>query len=236
MRQIEVSTIIPLRIAFHGDYSNGLTDGLISQLSRLICKISLPKENPITVKIRDITIEEAAKRLVGRFKYHYTANLRFIELKTVIAFNPDNWKEKENDSLKDMLGYFYCDVSFKVQGLISRLVIASNIAWPGSINPMNGIIFFDGRFYDTSYSELYSRLDLMCADESAWSKVKLLRLEKVWKWINHCPDFEKGFSSSPLGRALAAFTYFFSSVHHIQDSPLNYLWPIVGLEAIYESN
>lgn len=117
---------------------------------------------------------------------------------------------------------------------IFEVVMASNLARPGVLAPEGGAVFFDGTKYE-NIPHWTNPID-SAYDETKhinWPELSELPFRKVWTWLLNVPNFRKGFASSDLGRALAAFSYLFGDSIDSEYPFGHGLWAILGLEALY---
>jgi len=226
---------IPVRLPFPREEIDWLTNGSIRQL----LKLSGVRLNPN--RSFPISITRASKVELMHLKMHFPKD-RFrpfilLRLSGDIPFLEADWKTDSADDSPALYRNFFDSILSGEFGYLShQLVLAANIARPGSIHTETGAMFFDGQF-DRSIPGLKSSLELLFSFRSkpVWPRIEMLKLEKVWKWLCESGDFHSGFGSTPLGRALAAFSYMFCH-DYSRESPLDNLHTIIALEAIYGSN
>ncbi len=115
---------------------------------------------------------------------------------------------------------------------IYDLVVATNIAKPGTLGVSQGIIVQDG--YKTKTEKMVShslREALILATAIGWPTLQELEIAKVWRWLADQQDFLDGYGENPLSRALGALTYLFDEKFDLDPALL--LWALVGVEALY---
>lgn len=114
---------------------------------------------------------------------------------------------------------------------LSDLLLAACIARPGSFDTLQVGTGKTRERFNADY--LRFCLEPECrklADEYGWPPISDLSVRKVYKWLRGIEGFECAFGRGPLGRAVAAFSYIASAKHQVAGS---FLWPLVGLEALY---
>jgi len=116
---------------------------------------------------------------------------------------------------------------------VNDLIIASNIANPGILRTESGFIYIDEMKYKV-IPEINNFLYEAITDikHIGWPKLYNLEMFRVWEWLRAIPSYFDGIGKHPIGRALAAFSYLFSSLNTTE--PFSFaLWAILGLEALY---
>jgi hypothetical protein len=237
MLMVAAKAYVPIRLPFPREGIDWLTNGAIRQILNLSGKIQLSKERPIPVKIRKLSKREARQILASRYNFEHFRKSIFFEFSAKIEFREADWKlEPPHDTPEDKKGIFESIIESEFSFLTHQLVIAANIARPGSIHTLPGYMFYDDKFYN-QFDGLKSSLEMLFSfkPETEQPKLKLLRIANVWKWLSKLNDFNSGFGVTPLGRGLAAFSYIFTSEFG-DESPLDDLWAIVAPESLYESN
>lgn len=141
----------------------------------------------------------------------------------------DKCKMSKTEQIK-LLQENFADILIKG---IHDLIIASNIARPGVLCTQEGIISINNKKFK-SVPEISN--DIYIAIESTkhigWPSIYELEFLFTWNWLQSVPSYWEGVGAQPIGRALSAFSYLFSS--HPNDDPFyEILWSIVGLEALY---
>jgi hypothetical protein len=69
------------------------------------------------------------------------------------------------------------------------------------------------------------------AKQMGWPHLDTLEIQTVWRWAAKHHRTLEAFDRTSLGRALCAFSRLFE--HKTADEPLQLLWALVGLEALY---
>jgi len=123
-----------------------------------------------------------------------------------------------------------------VEALDERLfevALAANLARPSGLHydaPMlfvNDVFLKYGRGVATSFSDAMTK-----ASELKWPRFKKLKIKAVLDWFDQIPGFSDRRSETPLGRALAAYSYLMRSDFG-NEGPLALVWALLGLEALY---
>ncbi len=212
---VSAEAYVPFRLPFPREGIDWLTDGSIRQILNLSGKINLSRDRPIPIKIRKLSRREARQIIGSRYNFDHFRKSKFLEFSGEVEFREADWKlEPPHNTPADKRGIFAAIIESEFAFLIHQLVIAANIARPGSIHALPGYAFYDGQFYK-QFQGLKSSLELL--------------------WLSKLDDFHTGFGITPLGRGLAALSYIFTSEYG-DESPLDDLWAIVALESLYESN
>ncbi|MCG3115076.1 MAG: hypothetical protein LLH30_05290 [Candidatus Manganitrophus sp. SA1] len=112
---------------------------------------------------------------------------------------------------------------------ILDLLLTANLAKPGALQTLQGLLFINNRFYrdvsslNTPFAQCYE-----ISTDHEWPSLRDLPVQTVWDWISQVPGFEDGMGIGPLGRAMAALTYLVEA-----DIPEMLIWGVIGLEALY---
>jgi hypothetical protein len=234
---IAVTAYFPFQLPSPREGLDRLASGSLRQLLSLSGEIVLSSRNPVPIGIRKLSSRESRARLKAYHKSGFYSLSVFFEFSCQI--DPESYrmlpapaalKAYERPLIR------HVEIAEEITYLVHQLVVASNIARPGSINVDTGYIFYDGD-YDRTLFGLMSNLNLLFAFGHTvnWPRLKMLPVSKVWSWISEVEDFGTGMGRTPLGRCLAAFSHLFVNDYR-QDSPVEDLWSIIGLEAVFQSN
>jgi hypothetical protein len=174
------------------------------------------------------------------FKSHRFAKHKFISLKCHV---PDGSKKiKNTDKYKwtkqQKREIFLTDIAHELEFTAYMLTFAANLARPGTMSISDCLIFVNGEFYKT-FKGISSELVLLFTHDRklAWPKIAYYPIADVWNWLYPLNDFKNAFGTTPLGRGLCAFSYFFLQGSRGNTAePLEDLWALVGLESLYKTN
>lgn len=117
---------------------------------------------------------------------------------------------------------------------MSDLMIAANIARPSSLEINGGVIVSSDGGKILPVLPQTSMLDatVTMSEETGWPLLRTLSIVDVWHWLRLLPGFVSGQPTTPAGRAVAALSHQFKgSIDEL--SPLDLVWVLVGLEALY---
>lgn len=234
---MKVNAYIPFSLPFPREGIDKLVAGSLRQFEALSGVIKLGDKRATPLKFRRVALSEARTKLSSHHNFESFNRTQFFEISSDI--DPATHKFRCNTETieeRNRISILHSNLANEITFLVHKVVIACNVARPGSVNIGTGYIFFDGKFHSTLFG-LYSNLNLLSAfgAKVEWPKLRLLRIRKVWDWLSSCDDFREGHGRGTLGRSLAAFSYLFVNQFG-QESPLEDLWVIVGLEAIFGSN
>lgn len=111
----------------------------------------------------------------------------------------------------------------------------ANIAHVGSIELLHSVVVQDNQKTNYSVIPEMDGYALQRATEAAvrmgWPQLHVLEIQTVWNWATNHRQMLEGFDGTPMGRALNAFSRLFD--RKIADEPMQLLWALVGLEALY---
>ena len=120
------------------------------------------------------------------------------------------------------------------QKRLSDLLVMANIARLGSIELVDSVIVQD----NCNLSSTVPVMDGLVAQEAArvarkiqWPTLYRMNCETVWNWASKHITMLDGFDGTPMGRAICAFSRIFE--RKTADEPMQLLWALVGLEALY---
>ena len=218
---------------------NGYADEaerLINKLLSLSGKIKYPVDDNLQFlfefaelnesDFKQFNIYQSASDLIPRrylkvsSKFKYKLLKLHDELENIISFS--------DEQLISMTSKHYIKIFEKS---IVDLIIALNIASPGVIRTLNGLIALDGnkyKFFKGINNNLWEATQQ--ARNIGWPTISSLNFLDVWEWILSVPGFINGFGKGKTGRALAAFSYLFSSNDNFFE---RMIWSIIGLESLY---
>ncbi len=117
---------------------------------------------------------------------------------------------------------------------ISDLLVMCNIARLGSIELADSVLVYQG---ESIWSSI-PRMEGLAVQEGArlaktigWPTICDLNCETAWSWASTRNSHLDGFDGTKVGRALCAFSRLFEP--KTSDEPMQLLWALVGLEALY---
>lgn len=240
MEKIYLQAFIPFSFfSYHlVNYPYGNTDDFIKETSKEIVslskKIIFPLEEfgeqKVTFKWKNL--EKLNK--IYDFKPSFSKiDSKVLEISTVVKFDPNNIQISLSEELKpkinSILCYFLCDI-FKKR--IYDFLIITQLSKPGFVSTSKGFLFANKEYIE-SVEGVRSIHREMLNDivEYEWPPIKNLDIYSVWKWININTGILNRFSTTPIERALNAFTYLFDE--SLTDSTTDLLWSLIGIEAIY---
>lgn len=113
------------------------------------------------------------------------------------------------------------------------LVMASNLALPGSLETGAGVLFVNGKFArstKTLISDFYH--DIEECKRRGWPTFVELKLDAVIAWIlSH--HYHRSMGLTPVGRAYNSYTYSFSEPG--RSDYMRLFWALMGVESLYGS-
>ena len=128
--------------------------------------------------------------------------------------------------IEDTISDLFYDFMFK-------LIMCSVVAKPGGICCgtvtlyINDIFIKDFPGFHVEFAGIHKK-----SKDLDWPHLCRLPIQKVWDWAEKIPGFLESKSETSLGRAMAAFSYLFSSLYE-SDAKLGIFWAVMALEAIY---
>jgi hypothetical protein len=114
------------------------------------------------------------------------------------------------------------------------LLLALNIAMPGMFALHSGYVFQDDVLWQrfprmqTNFEEC-----LLISQRMKWPPLEWLEVSSVWAWLLQEDGFKERFSTSPLGRALCAFSFLMSERPWASAYISDLIWSMIALEALY---
>jgi hypothetical protein len=227
--------VIPIRLPYPCEGPTQFTQKSINQILKLSEGMLLSEDHKCSVAIKMLKITnntvEHIDIPIGPREYV------LLEFSSTLDYEPEAYKEIMPDKSEEFrLGLFNCNTSCDFAELIHKIVFCANIALPGSIHTEAGAMYIDDE-YDRLICGMKSSLELLSffRGDIIWPKVQKLSFKRTWDWMNSLDDFRDGFGKSNLGRSLAFFSYLFTSEYG-RESPMEDLYIITALEAIYNSN
>ena len=133
---------------------------------------------------------------------------------------------------------FISDMWQELELVIYMLTFVANISRPGTMTICDCLVFVNGKYRET-FEGISSEQILASTHDRKfdWPVIGYYSVSDAWNWLSSVKDFKKVFGTTPLGRGLSAFSYFFSRGRNLNAAePLDDLWALVGLESIYKTN
>ncbi len=133
--------------------------------------------------------------------------------------------EADDSVLKDLL------VSAYTKNVYDFLV-ALQLAKPGLVHADAGVVALNGKPYGRT-KQLTSpvREARYFVERDGWPAFHDIPIRKAWQWVLEDMEAFDNFSTTPVQRALHAFTYLFDNYPNDLSAVL--FWSLVGLEALY---
>lgn len=175
-------------------------------------------------------------KLEGFLDYSYPALKIRLMVDTSKYKNEQAMKEfKEILSDEAAEGLSMEDLNMATLGMvfekrISDLVVATNLAYPGSFRITKGAYVQNGK-YVAGLDKLQSsflKYTLDFCRKIGYPSIKKIDLVKVWDWLNQFKNYNVGFSDSKVERALNCFTFLLE-----KKEPEKLFYAIMGIEALY---
>ncbi len=114
-----------------------------------------------------------------------------------------------------------------------EIMIAANLSNVGSLELVRMVSRCESswKVYPETVGALEIREAVIASAKHQWPAMQRLGFGDVWAWLNRFSGFTTGFSNSQVGRALNAMTQIMNE--KALDMPLQLVWSMIGLEAIY---
>ena len=164
-------------------------------------------------------------------------HLKYCEVLLISAKIPLSFYDSINKECKgtEYEGADYVMAKIEFCKRISDLLVMTNIARVGSIELSNSAIVQDDHVDKFNHIPCMYALAIQeavnMAAQMEWPNLQAMDISTVWKWVVKRHEMLEGFDNSPMGRALNAFSRLFEKKS--ADEPMQLLWALVGLEAIY---
>lgn len=235
---LQIKAYLAFQLPYPREGLTGYSNGTIRQLGFLDNALVLyGLRHDVPVSIQRISLREARRQLAAQ--HHFSDFPKHVFFMLYVELETDRFCESsikaENEGY-DPIALLCAQVNSALTYISHQVVIACNIARPGSLNLSKGYMFVGDDYYRDMFG-LMSDFNLLWAfgAKVTWPKLKRLKVRSVWDWLNKLDDFRCGVGRTPLGKCLSALSFLFVN-HFRQDSPLDDLWIIVALEAIFSSN
>jgi Apea-like HEPN len=182
-------------------------------------------------------LDEGAREVIVRNQIFPKKDLKTCEVLVVSAtvrlssYDDLSWSGDESDTPAAMR--VLARVEFCKH--LSDLLVMANIARVGAIELHYSVVVQDNEALDVSEipkMEGYSvQQAAIAAEQLGWPRLVDLDIQTVWRWVTKHHQMMEGFDGTTMGRAIAAFSRLFE--HKTADEPMQLLWALVGLEALY---
>ncbi len=114
------------------------------------------------------------------------------------------------------------------------LLLAANIARPGSLSVVRGYSFLNGQHAGETKSFFADDLlsAVQASREKGWPRLLSPSLKETWEWLVASGAFVDGVGVGRLGRALSAISHL-TADSNLDRSSIDLAWILLGLEALY---
>lgn len=114
------------------------------------------------------------------------------------------------------------------------LLLAANIARPGSLSVVKGYAFLNQQYADGT--KAFFADDLLTAvqasREKGWPRLLSPSLRETWEWLLASGALVDGVGVGRLGRALSALSHL-TATSNLHRNSIELAWVLLGLEALY---
>jgi hypothetical protein len=243
---IQARFIFPIRVPFTNSESlidswevatqqlNGFESKITSPILRSDISFSLTTSSEISsedkARFRKLYRNKAWIKLWTKAHAYiaceFTIPLKDIaEIKTIFA---NDELSRSDDAI---LAVCCQSVANKIDAFIFDMTVAGNIALLGGLSFHDGMMITGlGVLPLDSYSGWFNH-GKESADEYGWPQIENAGIREVFHWYGEIPGATAGHSSTPVSRAVCAFTYLLSrSVLTKTMSEL--VWSLTGIEAL----
>jgi hypothetical protein len=114
------------------------------------------------------------------------------------------------------------------------LLLAANIARPGSLSVVKGYAFLNRQYADET--KAFFADDLLTAvqasREKGWPRLLSPSLKETWQWLLASGALVDGIGVGRLGRALSALSHL-TAASNLDRNSIELAWVLLGLEALY---
>lgn len=118
---------------------------------------------------------------------------------------------------------------------VSDLLVMANVSRVGSLEVVHSVVLQDDEPQDFSHIPKMAAFAVqnaaVVAGRMSWPNLREVPLVEVWRWYVRHRESLDGFDGTAMGRALCAFSRLFEQ--KTEDEPMQLLWALVGLEAVY---
>jgi hypothetical protein len=143
------------------------------------------------------------------------------------------WPEgKYSESTKEQ-AYFHT-AALNLEHELGLLLLAANIARPGSLSAAEGFAFVNGERVGEAYpfyaETLFGAVE--ASNETGWPRLASTSIRETWEWLRGSRSMVDGVGVGRLGRALAALSHLTTDTLS-RSSSIDLFWVLLGLEALY---
>jgi hypothetical protein len=177
-------------------------------------------------------IEEIIKnRPSARLRKYIKIRAKIIPNKNIIGEIQENLKEF---SIGECENIYFSEVILEIEKFILDLILASNIAKPGSLSVSKIYFFKDSEFFEEKQGLYGDHLDIYpeIRETNVWPQIQSIPVWKVMTWLMKLPGFEDAIGQCRVGRAVSSLSYVLKEKPMVDDTP-NLIWAMLGLEALY---
>lgn len=237
---IEIEVVVSFRLLFPFEKIEELCIETYEQLLQIRLEHDFGIFGTCPIRVEKINLNREKKLLRGYFKRGLFVKHKLFSFKTTVAdgsHKVKNWGSKKYTK-QQRRDIFIGEMALELELATYMLTFIANIARPGTMTISDCLIFANGEYYKT-FNGLSSELVLLFTHRRKldWPAMNYYSVSDVWDWLYPLKDFKNVFGTTPLGRGLSTFSYFFLQSMRINAAePLNDLWALVGLESIYKTN
>lgn len=114
------------------------------------------------------------------------------------------------------------------------LLLAANIARPGSLSVVEGYAFLSRQYADKTKALFADDLlnAVQASREKGWPRLLCPSIKETWEWLLASGALIDGFGVGRLGRALSALSHLTTASNQDGNS-IELAWVLLGLEALY---
>ena len=206
----------------------------LHSLTSLSARTTIPFDTlPLTASL--LPVKKALKEgYLWKRKKDEWPKEHLLLLEGVVSCDLDVLKrEWSGDPLpEDLAGFVPLMIAGDLEKFAGDLVLTSEIALPGVLNPTEIKCFIDGKVY--WHKEPAPSIILDARSEFGdieWPPLANLPLLPTLDWLMRIPGFTDGVPSGNVGRAVAALSHLIG--HREESVGAMLMWAMIGLEALY---
>jgi hypothetical protein len=237
---IEIEVVVSFRMPFPFEKVDELCVETYEQILqiRLEHDFGIFGTYPIRAEMIDANREKKLRKNYYNSQQHIKTKL--FSFKTTVVDGSHKVKKwfPEKLTKKQSREIFISDMWQELELVIYMLTFVANIARPGTMTISDCLVFVNGKYHVT-FNGISSELILSFTHDRKfdWPVMGYYSVSDAWNWLSPVKDFKNVFGTTPLGRGLSAFSYFFLRSMNVNAAePLDDLWALVGLESIYKTN
>lgn len=145
----------------------------------------------------------------------------------------DHLSSSHIDADRDSIVRLMAQVEFCKR--VTDLFVMTNVSRVGSLEVAHSVVMQDDDPRDFSHVPNMASFALqnaaVVAERMSWPNLRPVPLVDTWRWYVRHRESLDGFDGTAMGRALCAFSRLFEQ--KTADEPMQLLWALVGLEAVY---